>query len=194
VPLPLRRPVGALLCDRDDTLIEDVPYNGDPALVCPRPGVSAALARVRACGLPVGVVSNQSGVGRGALTLRAVHAVHRRVDDLLGPFDVFAFCPHVVCDDCACRKPAPGLIIAAAHSLGVAPSDCVMIGDIGADVEAARRAGALGILVPTGRTLPDEIATAEVVAETFADAVDLVLSMPRTSPAPRRFAGLSAAP
>ena len=59
---------------------------------------------------------------------------------------------------CACRKPAPGLVLQAAADLGVDPADCVVIGDIGADAAAAYAAGARAILVPTARTRPAEIA------------------------------------
>ena len=61
-------------------------------------------------------------------------------------------------DGCACRKPAPELIRQAAAELGVDPADCVMIGDIGADAEAAYAAGARAILVPTPHTRPEETA------------------------------------
>ncbi|MEV4008291.1 HAD-IA family hydrolase, partial [Actinomadura sp. NPDC049753] len=73
------------------------------------------------------------------------------------------------------RKPRPGLVERAAERLGVAPSDCAVIGDIGGDIEAAAAAGARGILVPTGRTLRTEIAQAPETAPTLDAAVDLVL-------------------
>lgn len=169
-PLP-----SAVLFDRDDTLIADVPYNGDPDKVRPLPGVADALGRLRRLGIPLGVVSNQSGVGRGLLTMGQVGAVNDRVSRLLGPFDVWAFCPHTDEDACACRKPAPGLVTTAAHHLGVIPSEVVVIGDIGADMLAAKAAGAEGILVPTGRTRQEEIDAAPRVAANLSDAVSLAL-------------------
>ena len=69
--------------DRDETLIVDVPFNGDPDRVVAEPDVRAALDRLRAAGLPLAVVSNQSGVGRGYITMQQVDAVNRRVDELL---------------------------------------------------------------------------------------------------------------
>ena len=167
--------VAAVLCDRDGTLIEDVPYNGDPERVVPLPGVAGALARLRSAGVRLGIVSNQSGVARGLLTVAEVRAVNARVADLLGPFDAVAWCPHGPADGCACRKPAPGLVLAVAGALDVGPHRCAVVGDIGADVDAARSAGAMPVLVPTELTRPDEIAAAPHVAATFADAVDLVL-------------------
>jgi histidinol-phosphate phosphatase family protein len=169
-------PVAALLVDRDGTIVRDVPYNGDPALVEPMPGAKAALDRVRAAGVPVAVVSNQSGVGRGLLTDAQVDAVNARVTELLGPFAGWFVCRHAPGDGCACRKPEPELLLKAAADLGVEPAECVMVGDIGADVEAARRAGARGILVPTPVTLADEVDAAAETAADLAAAVALALA------------------
>jgi len=126
--------------------------------------------------LRVGVVSNQSGVGRGLLTAGQVAAVNRRVDDLLGPFDTWQVCPHAPEAGCGCRKPAPGLVTAAARDLGVAPWECVVIGDIGSDVQAAVRAGARAVLVPTPVTRSVEIEAAEHIAPSLEAAVDVVVS------------------
>jgi histidinol-phosphate phosphatase family protein len=166
----------AVLLDRDGTLVHDVPYNGDPALVDPVPGARAALDRLRAAGVPLAVVSNQSGIARGRLTREQVAAVNRRAEELLGPLGPWLVCPHGPDEGCGCRKPAPGLVHRAAAALGVEPADCVVVGDIGADVEAARAAGARAVLVPNGRTRPEEIAAADVVAPTLGDAVDLILA------------------
>lgn len=161
----------ALLLDRDGTLIVDVPYNGDPALVRPMPTVHRGLDLARDRGVALGIVSNQSGVGRGLLTAEEVHAVNRRVDQLLGPFDTIVYCPHAPIEGCTCRKPMPGLVWSAAATIGVPPGDCVLVGDIGADVEAAINAGARAILVPTPQTRREEIAAAPLVAPDFATAV-----------------------
>ncbi len=170
-----RTPVRAVLFDRDGTLVHDVPYNGDPDLVRPIDGAVAAVARVRAAGLAVGVVSNQSGVGRRLLTRDLVDAVNARVDGLFGGFGTWQVCPHGPDDGCGCRKPAPGMVLAAAAALGVDPRDCVVIGDIGADVGAATAAGARAVLVPTPVTRPAEVRAAPVVAADLCAAVDLVL-------------------
>jgi HAD superfamily hydrolase (TIGR01662 family) len=172
---PVRAPVRAVLFDRDGTLVEDVPYNGDPALVRPVPSAAAAVARARAAGARIGVVSNQSGVARGLLTPDQVEAVNARVDRLLGPFDVWCWCPHGPEDGCACRKPAPGLVLDACRQLGVSPSEAVVIGDIGADVRAAAAAGARSVLVPTAVTRPEEVAAAPEVAADLDSAVRAAL-------------------
>ncbi|MCJ1714881.1 HAD-IIIA family hydrolase [Microbacterium sp. M1A1_1b] len=169
------RAVGGLLFDRDDTLVVDVPYNADPHQVVPLPGARRAVDRARAAGLPVGVVTNQSVIARGGATRSQVDATNARVDDLVGPFDVWCVCPHGPDDDCACRKPRPGLVLEAAARLGVPAEHLVVIGDIGADVGAARAAGAQAILVPTPRTRPEEVAAADTVADTIEAAVALAL-------------------
>lgn len=170
------RRVDAVLFDRDGTLVHDVAYNGDPQRVQPVAGARAALDRLRAEGVAVGIVSNQSGVARGLLLPSDVEAVNARVAQLLGPFGVIAWCPHGPDGGCGCRKPAPGLITEAAARLGTHPSRCAVVGDIGADVAAAAAAGARGILVPTPITRTDEIDHAdEVVADLFT-AVDRLLA------------------
>ncbi|MEU7838746.1 MULTISPECIES: HAD family hydrolase [unclassified Nonomuraea] len=170
-----RRP-GAVLFDRDGTLIKDVPYNGDPARVEPMPGALEALVRLRRADVPVAVVTNQSGVAKGLLSPDEMDQVNARVEELLGPFDAWAICVHDDSDGCTCRKPAPGLVIRAAAVLDVSPRDCVVVGDIGRDMEAAKAAGARGILVPTGETRREEIQQAAEVAEDLSDVADRVLS------------------
>lgn len=173
--MPSRDNPAAVLFDRDGTLIVNVPYNRDPGRVEPVPGALRALDRIRRAGVPVGVITNQSGVASGLIGAEELREVNSRVDELLGPFAVWAVCPHGESDGCGCRKPAPGLVLRAAAALGVDARDCVVIGDIGRDVEAARAAGARGILVPTPQTLPYEVEAAEEVADDLAAAVDRVM-------------------
>ena len=176
---PEPAPLKALLLDRDGTLVVDVPYNGDPAQVRPVPGAVEAVAEARGAGLPIGVVTNQSGLARGAFTAEQMAAVHARIDELFGAFDVWAVCPHGPDDGCDCRKPAPGSVRAAAERLGVEPETCALVGDIGADVDAARAAGARGILVPTAATETAELAAAAVVCRDLGTAVAHLLGTPR---------------
>jgi D-glycero-D-manno-heptose 1,7-bisphosphate phosphatase len=165
-----------VLFDRDGTLVVDVPYNGDPGAVTPMAGAVAAVARVRAAGLRTAVVSNQSGIARGLLSLDEVAAVNARVDAVFGGFDAWCVCPHGPDDGCTCRKPRPGLVLGAAARLGVAPAELVVIGDIGADMGAAVAAGARGILVPTPVTRTEEIAAAPEVAPDLPAAVEAALA------------------
>ncbi len=175
-----RDPPLAVLLDRDDTIIEDVPYLRDPSRVRPVPGAVDALTRLRQRGLLLAVVSNQSGVAKGLIGVDELAAVNRRVSQVLGTFESWQVCPHDDGDDCGCRKPRPGMVYAAAADLDVPVSRCVLIGDTGADVRAALSAGADAVLVPTARTLEPEIAEARArpgarVADSLPDAVALVL-------------------
>ncbi|WP_420705891.1 HAD-IIIA family hydrolase [Streptomyces sp. NRRL F-5065] len=181
-------PLKAVLFDRDGTLVHDVPYNGDPDRVRPVDGAREAVALLRAHGIRTGVVTNQSGIARGLVTDAGVRHVNRRVDDLLGPFDVWAVCPHGPDDGCHCRKPRPGLVLWAAGRICVHPADCVVIGDIGADIEAAERAGARGVLVPNDRTRPAETSAADHVAPDLPTAVRALLTAdtPGQPDTPRR--------
>jgi histidinol-phosphate phosphatase family protein len=135
-------------------LIVDVPFNGDPDRVTVEPSVKAALDRLRAAGLPLAVVSNQSGVGRGYITTTQVDAVNHRVEQLLGPFAGFFVCPHAPEDGCDCRKPQPQLILDAARAMHVQAERCVVIGDRDSDVEAAVRAGAIPVKIRGPQELP----------------------------------------
>jgi HAD superfamily hydrolase (TIGR01662 family) len=168
----------AVLFDRDGTLVVDVPYNGDPQKVEPYPGAREVLDGLRSRGLATGVLSNQSGIARGLLTVEQVNSVNARVEDLLGPFDVWEVCPHGADDGCACRKPAPGMIRCACRRLGIDPSEAAFIGDIGSDVEAAAAAGARGVLVPTPQTRTEEVEAAAEVAADLGQAVEMLFREP----------------
>jgi histidinol-phosphate phosphatase family protein len=171
---PWPGPAKAVLFDRDGTLIHDVPYNGDPEKVEPVPGAAEAVRLARESGLRTGVVTNQSGIARGLITEEQAGQVNRRVDELLGPFGTWQICPHGDDEGCDCRKPAAGLVVAAAAALGVRPGECVVIGDIGADVAAARAAGARSVLVPTHETRAEECRGARV-AVSLTEAVRFAL-------------------
>ncbi|WAP52029.1 HAD-IIIA family hydrolase [Arthrobacter sp. ATA002] len=172
------KPPRAVLFDRDGTLVRDVPYNGNPGLVDPFPQAAGILRKLRRAGIRTGVVTNQSGVARGLLTRSQVAAVNSRIQDLLGPFDVWEMCPHGPGDGCTCRKPQPGMIHSACARPGLRPADVAVIGDIGADMAAAEAAGARAVLVPTPVTLPAETAAAPLVARDLAGAVALLLEGP----------------
>jgi HAD superfamily hydrolase (TIGR01662 family) len=173
-PLAPVRPQ-AVLFDRDGTLIVDVPYNGDPSRVRPMPGARQALDRLRAEGIRLGVITNQSGVGSKLFSPAQLADVNTRVEQLLGPFDTWQICMHQPADGCRCRKPKPGMVYAAAAELSLAPEQCVVVGDIGADMAAASAAGARSILVPAPATRPEGIAQAPERCLDLQDAVDRIL-------------------
>lgn len=172
-------PIQAVLFDRDGTLVEDVPYNGDPDEVRPITGAGDAVRALRAAGLRLGIVTNQSGIARGILDEVALGAVHARLESLLGPFDTWQVCPHDEAAGCPCRKPAPGLVEAAAADLGVDPASCIVVGDVASDLAAAAAAGAGAILVPAGATRREELAGAPAVAGSLPAATGLLLAARR---------------
>jgi D-glycero-D-manno-heptose 1,7-bisphosphate phosphatase len=141
----------AVFLDRDGTLIRDTGYLADPAQVELLPNAIAGLELLRARGLLLIVVSNQSGVGRGRFTQADLEQVHRRMAELLAGYqlalDQAYYCLHVPEEGCACRKPLPGLLHQAAHELAIDLPRSFMIGDKASDIVAGQRAGCRTILI-----------------------------------------------
>lgn len=183
---------GALFVDRDGVLIEEAPYISSPHQVRLLPGVGEALARVNRCGVPVVVITNQSGIARGFFTERDLHAVHARLDELLARagahIDRYYYCPHhpevglaEYRRACDCRKPAPGLLLQAAHDLAISLPHSFFVGDRISDVQAAAAAGCRAILLRTNlgqrwdakcNAIPMSLA---LIADNLAQAVDFCL-------------------
>ena len=150
------RHIKAILLDRDGTInVERADYVRTVDQFVLLPNAEAALGKLATLQLPVAVVTNQSGIGRGLLERRAVDAIHAQLAEIAASQGVdirlFAVCPHHPEDGCACRKPKPGLLLQAADHMGVAPSECLLIGDSISDCQAALAAGCAAILVRTGR-------------------------------------------
>jgi histidinol-phosphate phosphatase family protein len=148
----------AVFLDKDGTLVQDVPYNVDPALVCLAAGAASALPRLHQAGYLLVVVSNQSGVARGIFPESALVAVGQRLEQLFGqcgvPLAGFYYCPHHPQGSvaefarwCGCRKPEPGMILRAARRHGIDLTRSWLVGDILDDIEAGRRAGCRTVLL-----------------------------------------------
>jgi D-glycero-D-manno-heptose 1,7-bisphosphate phosphatase len=143
-----------VLLDRDGTLNVERHYLSDPDQLELLPNVGAALARLRALGCGLVVVTNQSGIGRGYFDRDAVDRVHARLRELLAQFGVrldgIYLCPHGPSEHCQCRKPLPGMVEQAVADFGFDPKDAFVIGDKEADINLGRAVGAKTILVRTG--------------------------------------------
>jgi len=174
-----RAPRAAVFLDKDGTLIEDVPYNVDPALIRLTAGAVDGLRALHDAGYLLIVVSNQSGIARGYFQEQALGAVEARLRSMLDaagvPLAGFYYCPHhpdgcvdAYSVECECRKPAPGLLSRAARDHGVSLGRSWMVGDILHDVEAGWRAGCRTILLDVGHETEWEITPARIPDFTVA--------------------------
>ena len=121
----------------------------------PIDGSLEAIARLHQAGYQVAIATNQSGIARGMLDLNTLHAIHRKMQDMInhagGKIDVVVFCPHSDSNECACRKPAPGMLYTISERLDVDLTTVAVVGDSLRDVQAAMAAAAQPILVKTGK-------------------------------------------
>ena len=128
-----------IFLDRDGTLILDIPYLRDPKKVQLLEHVIEGLVHLKNAGFRFGIVTNQSGIDRGLVTLDELRAVNQHMCELFGEFNLFfdfiAFCPHAPEKNCWCRKPKPELGLKAIKEFNVDVSASFMIGDNDSDVE-----------------------------------------------------------
>ncbi len=154
-----RRP--ALFLDRDGTLIKEVNYLTTIDQLAMLDGSIEALRLAHAAGMATVLITNQSAVARGMLTETELQRIHHHLSRLIvekgGVLDGVYYCPHHpegsvagYAAPCQCRKPQPGLLLAAARELGLNLSKSLMVGDSLKDVEAGRKAGCTSVLVETG--------------------------------------------
>jgi D-glycero-D-manno-heptose 1,7-bisphosphate phosphatase len=143
-----------IFLDRDGTINREVGYLDDPDKVELLPGSALAIRLLNRLGIPVVIISNQSGVARGYLTSSAVEEVNGRLQDLLlregARLQGIHYCPHSPEDGCDCRKPKPGLLLLGAEVHGIDLKKSYLVGDHGSDVEAVQRVGGKGVLVLSG--------------------------------------------
>jgi histidinol-phosphate phosphatase family protein len=175
--------IPAVFLDRDGTIIHDAHYLADPAGVRLLPGAAEAVARLNAAGIPVIVVTNQSGIGRGYFSEADFRAVQARVEELLGAegakIDAVYHCPHSPDAEppCDCRKPGVGLFLRAAEEHGLDPARSWYVGDRLRDLAPVERLGGRGILVRPGAEHgeAERAPTHVAVVDGLLDAVELVL-------------------
>ena len=173
----------AVFFDRDGTLMEDVHYCGDPALVRVFPGVPEALRRLKAAGFGVFIITNQSAIGRGLITEAHYRAVEEEFLRQAGgdSIDASYYCPDVPGFPSNCRKPEPGMVLAAgaAHHIDLAAS--YFVGDKSIDIECGRRAGTRTVLVLTGHGAEQRCA-ADLTCRDAVEAAQRILASDDTHP------------
>lgn len=151
----------AVFLDRDGTICEEVGYVNHLDRIDVYPWSAQAIRKLNRAGLPVVVVTNQSGVGRGYFSERLVKQAHARITKELAArgahVDAFYYCPHhptaVVRKyrkDCRCRKPATGMVEEAARRFRLDLESSFVVGDSYRDIQMAHNAGAHSILLMTG--------------------------------------------
>lgn len=177
--------------DRDGTLNYDPGYLRVAAELKLLAGVGPSLARLKRAGARLVVVTNQSGVGRGIITLKDLEAIHARLQGLLEPedaaLDAIYFCPHHPDNGCHCRKPNVGMVERAVSELQLDLRRSYLIGDHARDIQLAKRVGAKAILLAAApvdaqslEMLKVEKALPDAVVKSMTEAVDWILEDAKT--------------
>ena len=172
----------SVFLDRDDTLIENIPYLGDPSKVRLMSGVAEACQKLCKAGLPLFVVSNQSGVGRGLITKEQVQAVNLKMESLLGAAVTISGYYHCYAapgdpyDER--RKPSPAMLQEAAREHGLDLSRSTMVGNRLSDLQAGQQAGCLTVLLDLRVPAEEKAEAARLatfVAKDWNSAVEFIL-------------------
>jgi len=157
----------AVFFDRDGTLMEDAHYIKSPKQVRLLPGAAAAVKRINDLGIPVIVVTNQSGIARGMFTLDDYEAVRAHFESLLGVegahVDASYYCPHHPSETgpCSCRKPGTRMFEDAMKDFRLDPANVAYVGDRWRDVAAAKKLGGRGIMLSSPMTTDEDRRQAE---------------------------------
>jgi D-glycero-D-manno-heptose 1,7-bisphosphate phosphatase len=147
------------------------------------PGVAGALADLRRAGYVLVVVTNQPDVARGTQTRAELDAIHARLSAEL-PLDAIRACLHDDADRCACRKPAPGLLVDAARDLDLDLAASVMVGDRWRDIDAGRAAGCRTVFI-NHHYAERQPTSFDVELTSLAEAAAWILEIARPDP-PRK--------
>ena len=175
-----------VILDRDGVLNRETHDGGyvlSPAEFDWLPGALAGLALLRRAGIRISVVTNQSAVGRGLMSLDQLEAVHAKMRREAaahgGALDEVLFCPHAPDARCDCRKPAAGLLLEAVSRSGIRGEETLVAGDDHRDLEAARRAGLSSALVLTGKgqATRAQLSSEGVVRPAYDDVLQLATAL-----------------
>lgn len=175
--------VRAAFLDRDGTIIAEKNYLHEPEKVELLPGVVEGLRLLQQNGFKLIVATNQAGIGRGYYSLDAMHAVNKRLKDLLQAegvsLDAIYHCPHSPEEGCSCRKPKLGMIRQASFEYGISLRDSFMLGDKDCDIMLGTNAGMRTILVRTGygcETEKARMSRPSYVADSLCDAAKWIVN------------------
>jgi D-glycero-D-manno-heptose 1,7-bisphosphate phosphatase len=177
----------AVFLDRDGTINEERGYICTPEDIVLFPTACRAIRWLNALRVPVVIITNQSAIGRGLMTVAEFKAVttafREALHDSDAHYDALYYCPHVpdATHPCPCRKPQPGLLLRAATELNLDLSKSYMVGDKLTDLEAGHAAGCESVLVRTGfgektyRSLKDHHRQPAYIANTLLQAVEWII-------------------
>lgn len=174
-----------IILDRDGVINRDSDaYIKSPGEWLPLPGSLEAIARLNRAGYTVTIATNQSGISRGYFDLKALSAMHRKMDDMLsllgGRIEGVFFCPHGPRDKCLCRKPQPALLQDISRRFSVPLNEVFFVGDTISDLQCAKNAGARAVLVKTGkgeRTLLEKDAKGFSDVPVYDDLAEVVTAL-----------------
>ena len=169
----------AVFLDRDGVLV--IPDFRDGRSFAPTrldeyrfyPEAPEALARLRAAGYKLVVVTNQPDVGKGLIPQHLVDAMHEQLRRAM-PVDLIKACLHTQAADCPCRKPKPGMLLDAAREMGIALESSYMVGDRASDVEAGEAAGCRTVFIDLDYR-ERRPANPTFTVRSVAEAVDCIL-------------------
>jgi D-glycero-D-manno-heptose 1,7-bisphosphate phosphatase len=171
--------VRAVFLDRDGVINANLVREGTP--VAPTtladfrilPSAVEAVRRLKQAGYLIVVVTNQPDVANGLTSKETVEAMHANICELM-PIDEIMVCFHTDADNCACRKPKPGMILAAARKYGIDLDSSYIVGDRWRDVLAGQAAGCGTIFIDYG-FVQDQPAKADQTVKSLAEAAEFIL-------------------
>ena len=183
----MTKPPDAFFLDRDGTVMEDAHYIKSPGQVRLIPGAAAAVKKINDAKIPVIVVTNQSGIGRGLFTVKDYEAVKRRFESLLAQegahVDASYYCPDhpTATRPSKCRKPATQMFEDAIRDFGLNPANVAYIGDRWRDVAASAKLGGRGIMIASHMTTDEDRRKAKAdgieTAPSLQGAVDMIFGL-----------------
>jgi D-glycero-D-manno-heptose 1,7-bisphosphate phosphatase len=134
-------------------------------------GIERPLESLKMAGLSLFVITNQPDIARGLMNPQTLNCMNQAVTDRLS-VEAIEVCPHDDRDDCRCRKPKPGMLIALANRVDIDLARSFVIGDSWRDAQAARAAGCAGIILDRSYNCDDD---ADYRVVTLSDAAQLIL-------------------